>query len=144
MSQDPSTQLGAVLLSPELYVIGVGNNHFPTGVSDEHWHGPKEAKYERVVHAELAAILDASKKGYSTDKAILVCPWASCSNCAKYMVEAGIATLARHVETDPHSSWVESIATGDELMTGAGIDIIEVEGLPTDIKLRRGGVPWVW
>ena len=144
LSEDPSTQLGAVLLSQSKEVIGVGNNHFPTGTSSEFWHGPKEAKYERVAHAELSAILDAARKGFSTRHSILVCPWASCSNCAKYMVEAGISTLIRHIETDPHSAWAESIATGDEIMRAGGVQIVEVPGLPTDIQLRRGGKPWVW
>jgi dCMP deaminase len=144
LSQDPSTQLGAVLLSPDRLIIGVGNNHFPTGTSDEFWHGPKEAKYERVAHAELSAILDASKKGFSTKGSTLVCPWASCSNCAKYMVEAGVSTLVRHIETDPHSAWTDSIAVGDEIMRSGGVHIIEVPGIPTDIQLRRGGKPWLW
>lgn len=143
-SRDPSTQLGAVLTSGFAGVIGVGHNHFPAGVDESFWHGPKEAKYERVVHAELAAILAAAQTGYSTKGSTLVCPWASCSNCAKYMVEAGVETLVRHIERDPHSSWAESIATGDEIMRSGGITIIEIEPVPTDIQLIRGGKPWVW
>lgn len=144
LSKDPSTQLGAVLLSPAGQIIGVGNNHLAFGTNDSYWHGPKEEKYERVVHAELAAILDAATKGFSTQDTTMVCPWASCSNCAKYMVEAGVMTLVRHIETDPHSAWTDSIARGDEIMRYGGIEIIEVPGMPTDIQLRRGGKPWTW
>lgn len=143
-SQDPSTQLGAVLRNGFAGIIGVGHNHFPVGVPESFWTGPKEAKYERVVHAELAAIFAAAKTGYSTAGSTLVCPWASCSNCAKYIVEAGVTTLVRHIERDPHSAWAESIAVGDEIMLGGGVRIIEIEPVPTDLKLVRGGQPWVW
>lgn len=143
-SEDPSTQLGAVLLDPEGKTIGVGYNHFPRGVSSEHWHGPKEGKYERVAHAEVSAILSAAKAGNSTVGSTLVCPWAACANCAKYIVEAGVTRLVRHIEHDHQQDWVKSIELGDEIMRGAGIEIIEIEPVATDIELRRGGKPWVW
>lgn len=143
-SPDPSTQLGAVLLDEDGFKIGAGFNHFPEGIDEKHWHGPKEGKYERVAHAEVSAILDAAKRGESTLNSTLVCPWASCANCAKYMVEAGVKRLVRHVEHDPQERWMASIELGDEIMSEGGIEIIEIEPVPTSILLIRGGEPWVW
>lgn len=144
-SQDPSTQLGAVLLDEAgSRWIGVGFNHFPQGVDEKHWHGPKEGKYERVAHAEVSAILHAARNGHSTTDSTLVCPWAACANCAKYIVEAGVTKLVRHIEHDPQSSWVKSIELGDEIMRDGGVEIVEIEPLPTEFSLIRGGQPWVW
>lgn len=143
-SLDPSTQLGAVLLDYDGDIVGEGFNHFPKGVDPKHWHGPKDGKYARVAHAEVSAILDAARWGNSTDGSTLVCPWASCDNCAKYMVEAGVTRLVRHIEHDPQSAWVTSIELGDEIMRDGGIEIIEIEPIPTNVQLIRGGKPWVW
>jgi len=144
-SQDPSTQLGAVLIASDgERFIGAGINHFPTGVDDSFWHGPKEEKYERVAHAEVSAILDAARNGRSTVGSTLVCPWASCANCAKYIVEAGVQRLVRHIEHDPQDTWTKSIALGDEIMLGAGIEIVEIEPVPYGGQLLRGGKPWEW
>lgn len=146
-SQDPSTQNGAVLLSAaNLSVIGVGYNHFPLGVDSSHWHGDKEGKYARVVHAETATLFDAAKQGLSTLNSTLVCAWAACSNCAKHIVAAGVSRLVRHTfsnsGTDTGSHWYADCLVGDEIMLNAGVQIIEVDPVESDVVLRRNGQPW--
>lgn len=60
-SKDPKTKVGAVLVSPDGREISVGWNGFPAGMTEtpELWARP--AKYQRVLHAELNAILNAKK-----------------------------------------------------------------------------------
>lgn len=145
-SLDPSTQNGAVLLDSNWREIGKSSNHFPSGVSEQYWHGEKADKYARVVHAETGALLAAAKRGFSTWDSILVCPWAACSNCAKHIADAGVSKLYRHkwansgVDTGSH--WYDDCAIGDEIMTQAGVEIIEVEPVESDISLRRDGKQW--
>lgn len=144
-SPDPSTQNGAVLVRPNLGLIGVGCNNFPYGVDQKHWVD-RDAKYLRVVHAEVAALLNAARTGKVTVGSTLVCPWAACSNCAKHIAAAGVTRLIRHkfsnngVTTGSH--WYDDCLIGDEIMTEAGVEIIEVEPLKTDIQLRRNGSLW--
>lgn len=95
-SKDPSSQTGAVLLGPDESVIGVGFNDFPPGVDPQYWD-IREEKYKRVVHAEVAAIIDAAKGGNSTLGSTLVGPWMACSNCAKHIAQAG----GCHTDTTP-------------------------------------------
>lgn len=145
-SPDPSTQNGAVLLSEQGVVVATGWNDFPVGVDVEYWTGPKEAKYARVVHAETSVLLAAARLGITTVGTTMVCAWAACSNCAKHMAAAGVARLVRHSYSnsgaDTGSHWYEDCLIGDEIFSQAGIEIIEIDPVPTDIQLRRNGALW--
>lgn len=134
-SPDPSTQLGAVLIN-EMYfserpdaVTGqwevVGYNHFAPNVPAEYWQD-KEQKYKHVIHAEEAVLLHAAKKGLRTEGSIMVCGWACCFECAKRMVEAGVASLVIDEEAMERSPerWRESIRLGHEYLTRHGVEII--------------------
>jgi deoxycytidylate deaminase len=145
-SPDPSTQNGAVLLKNG-GVLGNGCNNFPPGVDEQFWHGAKADKYARVVHAETYTILDAARNGYSVLGSTLVCPWAACSNCAKHIAASGVQTLVRHtfansgVTTGSH--WYEDCLVGDEILRSSGVEIIEMDPIPTaEIALRRDGELW--
>ncbi len=147
LSPDPSTQTSAVLIdATEEFFVSSGHNHFPKGVSDAHWHGPKDGKYARVVHAEVAALLDAARIGISTVDATMVAPWAACANCAKHIADAGIAVLVRHRFIDngvtEDSPWYEDCLLGDEIMTESGVYILEIPPVATNIRLRRNGSLW--
>lgn len=146
-SEDPSTQNGAVLMDNDTrLIIGMGYNHFPRGVDKKYWHGPKQDKYLRVVHAEVAAILSAAKAGCRTTNSTLICAWSACSNCAKHIAASGVTRLVRHPYansgTSTGSHWYEDCIIGDDIMQSAGIEIIEVPPLNTDIQLRRDGKLW--
>lgn len=144
-SPDPSTQTGAVLLTRSNDPVR-GCNNFPTGVSAEHWTGPKEGKYARVVHAEMSVLLKAARLGYATAGSIMVAPWAACSNCSKHIVAAGVETLVRHRWTDSGvdmtSHWYEDCLTGDDIMVHAGVNIQEIDPVPSEVELRRDGKLW--
>ena len=63
-SKDPSTQVGAVIVSGEHRVVSIGYNGFPNGCSDDEFPWDREGdfgatKYPYVVHAELNAILNS-------------------------------------------------------------------------------------
>lgn len=152
-SPDPSTQNGAVLIVQTPWVSREarrrisGFNGFPAGINPVHWNGPKEGKYARVVHAEVAAILNAARDGLPTEDSTLVAPWAACSNCAKHIAHAGVTTLVRHKFLDngvtTNNYWHDDCMVGDEIMVEAGIRIIEIDPVSgTSIELRRDGKIW--
>ena len=61
-SKDPSTQVGACIVSPENIIISTGYNGMPKGCDDDAFPWEREGadtKYPYVVHAELNAILKA-------------------------------------------------------------------------------------
>lgn len=142
-SDDPSTQTGAVLIGGKITEFVWGWNHFPVGVDAKYWHGEKADKYARVVHAETGVLLEAARQGVSTLGATMVAPWAACSNCAKHISDAGIKRLVRHSYDDSgvsrESHWYQDVLIGDEIMTEAGVEIIEIAPLNFGIELRREG-----
>ena len=62
-SKDPSTQVGACIVSQDNIIISTGYNGMPKGCSDDEFPWDRtgeETKYPYVVHAELNAILNAN------------------------------------------------------------------------------------
>lgn len=59
-------------------------------------------EYGRAVHAEMSALIDASKRGVSVDKAILYSTTFPCHECARHIVAAGIRTVY-YIEPYPKS-----------------------------------------
>ncbi len=59
-------------------------------------------EFGRPVHAEMAALLDAARRGVSVKDADLYSSTFPCHNCAKHIVAAGIARV-RFIEPYPES-----------------------------------------
>ncbi len=59
-------------------------------------------EYGRAVHAEMAAITDAARRGVSLQGATLYCTTFPCHNCAKHIVAAGIRRVV-YIEPYPKS-----------------------------------------
>ena len=139
-SQDPSTQNGVVLVKNN-NIIGLGYNKFPYDVvnTPERWND-KALKYKLVVHAETAAILDAARKGNSTQDAIMYGAWVACPDCARDIIEAGITELVghHHPSMDDRPDWNIGIQAAFDLMREAGVKIRIVEG-NIGAKIRFAG-----
>lgn len=56
-------------------------------------------EFDRIIHAEMSAICDASRKGLSIDKSTLYCTTFPCHICAEHIVAAG---LKRVVYLEPY------------------------------------------
>lgn len=132
-SPDPSVQNGAVVLDRDAAIAGWGCNRFPLFVDDtpgERWERP--AKYLWVEHAERNAIYMAAKHGIPTAGGTLVCPWAACADCARAIIQAGIERLVRFPM--PHvDRWSESIAVGEQMLTEARVEILELSMDDVDV-----------
>ena len=66
-SKDPNTKVGAVIVDDKNRIASIGYNGMPTGCSDYEFPWEREGdflntKYAYVVHAELNAILNSSKR----------------------------------------------------------------------------------
>lgn len=92
-SKDPSTQVGACIVSPEHKIVSVGYNGMPTGCSDDVLPWAREGayletKYPFVCHAELNAILNRNA-GNLRGCTIYVTLFP-CNECAKAIIQSGI------------------------------------------------------
>ena len=90
-SKDPSTQVGACIVSPEDIIISTGYNGMPKGCSDDEFPWDREGaetKYPYVVHAELNAILNANGRDLR-DSRVYVALFP-CNECAKAIIQSGV------------------------------------------------------
>ena len=91
-SKDPSTQVGACIVSLDNKIIGIGYNGFPLGISDDDfpWDNTGEfqdTKYPYVCHAELNAIINSTKDLHGSSIYVTLFP---CNECAKAIIQSGI------------------------------------------------------
>jgi dCMP deaminase len=131
-SKDPSTKVGAVLISSEGREF-VGYNGFPKGVLDsEERLNNREVKYKLVVHAEVNAILKAGDK--ARGGTLYVWPSFSlppiCNECCKVAIQAGVKEIVGYLpnENDERvQRWKASISISEEMCNEAGISF---RGIP--------------
>ena len=93
-SKDPSTQVGACIVSPENIIISTGYNGMPKGCSDDEFPWEREGadtKYPYVVHAELNAILNANGRNLQGSRLYVVL--FPCNECAKAIIQSGIREI---------------------------------------------------
>ncbi len=91
-SKDPSSQVGAVVVSQNNIVVGLGYNGWPRGIEAKQlpWEREgelDETKYAYVCHAEENAIYNANN---STKDCKIYCSLFPCNECAKTIIQNGI------------------------------------------------------
>jgi dCMP deaminase len=120
-SKDPSTKVGAVLVSPDRSQVVLGYNGFPRGVHDaDYRYQDKEMKYDRVVHAELNAILNSTVRPIGWT--LYVSPLPPCNECAKAIIQSGIKKI---IWKDGKTSdkWKDSFMTSYQMFEEAGVEV---------------------
>jgi len=126
-SKDPSTQTGAVIVSPDRTIIAVGYNGFPKGMEDTpELYANREVKYSRIVHCEMNAVLNAKQSVQGCT--LYTWPFASCDRCAVHMIQAGITTFVfPKLTKELEERWKESVATTKAYFEEAGVNWREIE-----------------
>lgn len=92
-SKDPSSQVGACIVSEDNKILSIGYNGFPNGCSDDEisWEREgnfAETKYPYVCHGELNAILNYT--GTTLKNSRVYVALFPCNECAKAIVQSGI------------------------------------------------------
>jgi len=129
-SKDNSTQNAALLTKAGVGIISIECNNIPYKVnqSSDRWERPN--KYYYVEHAERNVIYKTIKMGFSTQDLTMYCPWYSCPDCARAIIQCGIKRVIGHKEYFDRAPdrWKESCAIGIEMMQEAGIDCMVWSG----------------
>ena len=91
-SKDPSTQAGAVVVTADNIVVGLGYNGFPRGINSEDLPWDREGelqntKYAYVCHAEENAIYNANSP---VKNCKIYCTLFPCNECAKTIIQNGV------------------------------------------------------
>ena len=95
-SKDPSTQVGACIVSNDNRILSIGYNGAPNGFNDDNfpWNReaktPLETKYMYVCHAEENAIDNYRGSRKDLEGATIYVDLFPCNECAKDIIQAGI------------------------------------------------------
>lgn len=124
-SKDNSTKVGAIVVDTEHTILSVGYNGNPRGLRDEvEERNERPLKYMYVVHAEINAIINATRNGVSLKNSILYCTYFPCNECAKAIINSGIKTLVTYEPNFGHERWGKSFRISYEMLKECGVNII--------------------
>jgi dCMP deaminase len=134
-SKDPSTQVGACIVSGQNKIVGAGYNGLPMGCSDEDFPWEKngdflDTKYPYVCHAELNAILN--NIGMDLSGCRIYTALFPCNECSKAIIQAGIKEVI--YLSDKYQGTNVSIAS-KRMLDHAGIVYRKVETKRKTIEL---------
>ena len=94
-SKDPSTKVGAVVVSDDKQILSIGWNGFPRGIEDTDTRlNNRTIKYDLVCHEEKNAIYNATHNGVSLKNGnIYIHGMYLCPECAKGIIQCGIKAV---------------------------------------------------
>lgn len=95
LSKDPTTKVGAVIVTPDNRQMSTGYNGFPKGVDESPYKWERPLKYEYVVHSELNAIMNCPFDAKGCTIYITMTP---CHRCLCHMINAGIKRIVYNEE----------------------------------------------
>lgn len=97
-SKDPSTQVGACIVSKDNRILSIGYNGTPNGFDDEYFPWDREGeflntKYAYVCHAELNAISNFRGNKKDLEDAKIYVTLFPCNECTKLIIQNGIKEI---------------------------------------------------
>ena len=127
-SKDPKAQVGACIVNKDNKIIGVGYNGLPKGMedTDELWNSEIKLKY--VVHAEVNALLNATKDLSNSTIYVTKFP---CNECTKLLIQAGIKRVV-FLENTESEKWNSKEAK--YMFQQAKVELIPCKAIPLNIN----------
>lgn len=123
-SKDPNRQVGACITKNNV-IVGTGYNGFPRGCSDDDFPWMKdsdeitETKFAYVVHAELNAILNSTRR--NLNDAVLYVTLFPCTECTKAIIQSGIKKVI-YKDLGKHE---KEINASLKMFKSSGVEVIK-------------------
>lgn len=118
-----STKVGAVIVTPQKRVVSTGYNGEPYGASDSPSREAPALKYLYREHAERNAIYNAAAIGVSIFGASLYSTKFPCADCARAIVQAGLARVVCPAPT-PSKTWAKSQQAAKTILQECSVEIL--------------------
>jgi dCMP deaminase len=134
-SKESGRRVGAVIVGPDREVRSTGFNGFPRGVNDdilERHSRETGAKYLWSCHAEQNAIFNASRAGTSLVGCTMYLPWFPCVDCAKAIVQVGLARLVAYEPDMNDPRWGEHFRIATQMLREGGVKLDFIPGSPPE------------
>lgn len=133
-SKDPSTQVGACIVSSDNKILSMGYNGFPKGCSDDDFPwcregDPLENKYFYSTHSELNAILNY--RGGSLEGAKIYVSLFPCNECAKAIIQAGIKKIV--YDCDKYAD-TPSVIASKRMLDAAGVAYVKYQRTDREVR----------
>ena len=137
-SKDPSTQVGACIVSNDNRILSIGYNGCPNGFPDEDFPWDREGeplntKYMYVCHAEMNAILNYRGSRKELENAKVYVDLFPCNECAKLIIQAGIKEVIylsdKYKDTD-------GVIASKRLFDTCGVKYRQIKTNGKEIKLE--------
>jgi len=127
MSPDPSTKVGAVIVS-DGRIVAYGFNHIPSPIQyTEAQLQNRDWKYPRVIHAEIDSL--AKIGPHKFDYPILYVTHFPCAQCAISIIHAGIKEVyTRKVPLDMIERWGDSMELASQILQEGGVFVNYLDG----------------
>ena len=130
-SKDPSSQVGACVVSSDNIIIGTGYNGLPRGLDDDTFNWSREStnpytetKYPYVCHAEMNAICNCHQLS-NLQGSILYTTLFPCNECAKIIIQKGIKKVIYLEHKYPD---VDSFIVSKKMLETCGVEMEIYEG----------------
>ena len=135
-SKDPSTQVGACIVSSENKILSVGYNGMPRNCDDDVYPWDREGdelntKYMFVCHAELNAILNYSGSNLKGSKVYVTL--FPCNECAKALIQSGVSEVIYY--SDKYSDSFSTLAA-KRMFESAGIKMTAYKESGKEINVK--------
>jgi dCMP deaminase len=140
-SKEHGRKVGAVIVGPDKEIRATGFNGFPRGVRDdvpERHSRETGAKYVWSSHAERNAIYNAARIGVALKDCVIYIPWFPCVECAKAIIQAGIAEIVAYEPDFGEARWGADFAIVTEMLQESKVS---VRFIPRLAMLESGSAP---
>lgn len=127
-SKDRSRQTGAVVVDDRNVLVSIGWNGFPRGVNDDiDARHERPIKYKFVEHAERNALYNMAANGQAARGCTMIIPWYPCADCARAIIQSGIAKLVCVEPNWSDAIWAEDFAVVKEMLAETDIIVEFIE-----------------
>src|SRR4249920_3496415 len=120
-------KVGAVLVSADGATTLAACNDFPAGVRDLEARHAHPERLLWIEHAERNVIFAAARGGHATAGGTLIATFHPCAECARAIVQAGIATLRTLAPEFDDPLWGAAFHCAQTILEEGGVQVIYLE-----------------
>ena len=140
-SKDPSTQVGACIVSKDNRILSIGYNGAPNGFDDIYFPWDREGdyldtKYPYVCHAELNAISNYRGNKKDFEGAKLYVTLFPCNECTKLIIQNGIKEIIYSCDKYAH---LPSYIAAKRMLDKCGVKYRYFD-LDYDVEIKAGQI----
>jgi len=122
-------KVGAILVARDGTEVAACNT-FPDGVRDIEERHAGDGRFIWMEHAERHAIFEAARRGIATAGAHITTTFFPCIDCARAIVDSGIACLDTPSPAFDDPIWGASFERSEVILREGGVEIRVVETDP--------------